>query len=323
MTWLAILALCGAGVFLSACFSGSETGFYRATRLRLALDAFHGGLVSKMLLWLSNRPSMFVATTLVGNNLANYLVSLAVVMASGVLFGNSSRMAELVTPVLFTPVLFVYGELLPKYVFLHAPNLMLRWVGPLLAVCFVLFLPVSALLWWLNRLLQRLTGPQPEELRWTLAGQDLSRLFEEGGEAGILVPAQRRLARGITALSDRPIGEAVRSLAAVPRARANMSRADVLGLARRYRIAVVPVESSEGPRRLVGYVRVSDLALSSEDRLAPVRPLLRLPTSTTYLAALARMQNEKEELAEVDDQGEPLGIVHAEDLRARLLAADR
>ena len=31
-----------AGVFLSAFFSGSETGFYRAIRLRLVLDAMDG-----------------------------------------------------------------------------------------------------------------------------------------------------------------------------------------------------------------------------------------------------------------------------------------
>lgn len=323
MTWLAILALFGTGLFLSACFSGSETGFYRATRLRLALDAFHGGRVAKLLLWLSNRPSMFVATTLVGNNVANYFVSLSVVMANDALFAGSSRMAELVGSFLLTPVLFVYGELLPKNLFLQSPNLLLRRVGPLLAVFFLLFLPVSVVLWWLNRALQRLTKTQQETLRWTLAGQEVSRVLDEGGEAGILVPAQRRLAKGIFALGKHSVADLVQPLAGVPRARANMSRQDALGLARRYRIAVVPVESTEGPRRLVGYLRVSDLALSNDDRLSPIRPLLRLPASTSQLAALARLQSEKEELAVIDDQGETRGIVRVEDLRARLLSSER
>ena len=38
MIWIA-LALGIFGLSLSALFSGSETGFYRATRLRLVLDA--------------------------------------------------------------------------------------------------------------------------------------------------------------------------------------------------------------------------------------------------------------------------------------------
>ena len=41
MIWIA----CGlglVGLLLSALFSGAETGFYRATRLRLVLDAMGG-----------------------------------------------------------------------------------------------------------------------------------------------------------------------------------------------------------------------------------------------------------------------------------------
>ncbi len=42
------------GVSLSAFFSGSETGFYRATRIRLTMDAMSGDIVARGLLWLAN-----------------------------------------------------------------------------------------------------------------------------------------------------------------------------------------------------------------------------------------------------------------------------
>ena len=88
--WLALL-----GLLLSALFSGAETGFYRAMRLRLVLDAMGGDSVARGLLFLANHPSLFVATALVGNSLANYLVTLAaVVILEGVLPGiwsNGSR----------------------------------------------------------------------------------------------------------------------------------------------------------------------------------------------------------------------------------------
>ena len=41
MTWLVLLLLF-VGAFLSALFSGSETGFYRVTRVRLLLDGLGG-----------------------------------------------------------------------------------------------------------------------------------------------------------------------------------------------------------------------------------------------------------------------------------------
>ena len=61
------------GLLLSAFFSGAETGFYRVTRVRLLLDGLAGDPIARGLLWLTNNPALFVATALVGNNLANYL----------------------------------------------------------------------------------------------------------------------------------------------------------------------------------------------------------------------------------------------------------
>ena len=58
---------------LSAFFSGSETGLYRVSRTRLVLDGLAGSRAARGIVWLLNHPSIFVATTLVGNNLANYV----------------------------------------------------------------------------------------------------------------------------------------------------------------------------------------------------------------------------------------------------------
>ena len=73
------LGLFVVGMLLSALFSGSETGFYRVSRVRLLIDALSGDRTAKWLLWASNNPAAFVATALVGNNVANYLTSRAIV----------------------------------------------------------------------------------------------------------------------------------------------------------------------------------------------------------------------------------------------------
>ena len=62
-----------AGMQLSAFFSGSETGFYRVSRLQLTLQKQQGDPVARRLIDFVHRPERFVATTLVGNNVANYL----------------------------------------------------------------------------------------------------------------------------------------------------------------------------------------------------------------------------------------------------------
>ena len=62
MILLGILLLFTLGVFLSALFSGSETGFYRVTRMRLLLDGMDGDRTSTFLLSLSNHPAMWRIT---------------------------------------------------------------------------------------------------------------------------------------------------------------------------------------------------------------------------------------------------------------------
>ena len=70
---IGIFLLLGGGLILSALFSGSEIGFYRIPRVRLRLDALEGDFIARGLLWLTNYPTLFVATTLIGNNIANYI----------------------------------------------------------------------------------------------------------------------------------------------------------------------------------------------------------------------------------------------------------
>ena len=127
----------------AALFSGAETGFYRATRLRLVLDAMGGDAVARGLLFLTNHPSLFVATTLVGNSLATYLVSLAMVVVLRAVIPGPGTLVPWIAPLVAAPVLLVYGELLPKNLFLQAPNRLLRRFGPVFLVFVVLLLPLA------------------------------------------------------------------------------------------------------------------------------------------------------------------------------------
>ena len=318
------LALAAVGLFLSALFSGSETGFYRVSRVRLLLDALGGDLIARGLLWVSNRPALFVATTLVGNNLANYLTSLAIVMAAHILTGGRGLAAELIAPIALAPVLFVYGELLPKNLFLRAPNRLLHKGGPVFLFCTVLLLPVSMLLVAVNWLLARFIGKSPQQVRLTLVRRELQRVLEEGHEAGILRPAQRKLARGIFAVAKQPVRQYATPLDGLARARSDMTTDEVLRLARRHRIAAVPVEDAQNPGSLIGYVQVIELGLESGKGIGTLRPLMRIRDTQAHLAALIQMQTAKESLALVVDAEENVvGLLAAGRLREPLFARRR
>jgi len=323
MIWIA-LGMAALGLLLNAFFSGSETGFFRVTRIRLVLDAMGGDRTARGLLWLTNHPSMFIATALVGNNLANYLTSLAIVIGAQALITGHVLIAELIAPLLFAPVLFVYGDLLPKNLFLRAPNRLLRAGGPLFLFFTVLFLPVTGLLWCLNRVLSGFVRQSPDRVRLTLAKRELQNALDEGHEAGVLYPAQTQLARGIFAVASQPVVQCATPPGDVPRARDNVTKSEVQRVARRFRIAEVPIEGAGagavGDKQLVGYVRVIDLSLDPSEGLGPVRPFLEVSSTDTHIGALQKMQAAGESLARViDADGNTVGILTAGRLRANIL----
>ncbi len=290
------LALGITGLALSALFSGSETGFYRQTPVRLLLDARAGSRVAQGLLALAHRPALFVATALVGNNVANYLVSLALVLATSVLAGSSVWM-QLLAPVAFSPVVFIYGELLPKHVYFQAPNRLLRAWGPLLLALAILFGPLSAILWSVGWLLERLLGQSPQRVQSTLARRELVRVLDEGHDAGVLRPAQRQLIQGLFAVATEPVGPLAKPVARWPKLTTSVSRRVALDTAKRHRLAVLPLFADGRSEEPVGYVRTIDLALATGEQLPPLRTLVEARWDDAMIDTLLRMQNAGEQMA--------------------------
>ena len=310
------------GILLSGFFSGAETGFYRVTRVRLAIEALAGDWTSQALLRLAHQPSLFVATTLVGNNLANYLVSLAVVMGSQQLYPAGGTWVDVLGPVVIAPVVFVLGELLPKSLFFDAPNRLLkRCVVPLLA-CSALFAPVTGILWAFSRLLELITRTSPQELRLQLARRELSELLDEGHEAGILRPAQQTLAQSMLAVAGLPVHRFASPAGRVVRATTTMSKSDVLRIAQRHGRTLLPVEDTRDRRQLVGYLRTMDLYLDSSPTLPEPKPLVLLRDDQSCLTAMRKLSQSEDALGHVvNAAGKTVGFVTGRELRMALVRA--
>ena len=287
--------------------------------MRLVIQGLEGDKISENLLKLINNPTLFVATTLVGNNVANYLTSLAIVLAAREL--STSAFAEMIAPVLMSPLLFVYGELLPKSLFFQAPNRLLRNAAPLFLVFTVIFAPIAALLWGLGRLLERLLGQSPEKIWLALARKEVQEVLEEGLEAGILHPSQRFLSQNFFIVASKPIREVCTPISRALVADRRTEKADLLRIARRKRLADIPV--FEGAKsNLVGHVRTLDLLIDQgpPHELIKPRPLVALSGDELFGEALLQMQAKRETLVVVNNaEGQPIGILSMDQLTNPLL----
>ncbi|TWT99754.1 hypothetical protein Pla108_06970 [Botrimarina colliarenosi] len=300
MTYAVIIFL--VGLALSAFFSGTETGYYRVPRMRLVIDAVGGDRTARGLLWASNHPEAFVATALVGNNIANYLASSAIVGAAGVLLPAAGLAGEVALTLLFAPVVFIFGELLPKRTFLKAPYRFLRRCSGALAVAGIILAAPTFLLWVVSRALSVVTGSSIQPLRMAVRRRELTDAFAEGQAVGLLSPAQRELAQATFSLGGKPLREFMTPVARQPRLTARAEAEDVLRLARRHQVDAWPIEPStidEGESRYA-YVRASRLVTTKDlPPDLPTEPLMVFSESTPYLHALTQLESSGTPMAAV------------------------
>jgi putative hemolysin len=287
------------GVRLSAFFSGSETGFYRVSFLRLSIDAHTGDNVAKRLLWFVQNPEFFVATTLVGNNIANYLTTIAIGLGTEAFIDSPSIVVEVGATLIFAPVIFVFGELMPKNLYFRAPIRLLRNNSRLFKLFYRSFLPVSIPLVWMARLLGKLSSATSNRVDFLLGRHRLIQVLSKGHEHGVLTNQQGILVHGLLHDATRPISEIMISTETILGEEENASREKLLEYARENHLTHIPLRRHKSSADWFGYVRVLDLELGSRQAESMIRTMPRIPAASTRLMALLAIR----------DSGESVGVI--------------
>ncbi|RMG41437.1 MAG: DUF21 domain-containing protein [Planctomycetota bacterium] len=301
---LAAVALFGAGLYLSALFSGSETGFYRVSRIKVQLESRVGDRFAGWLLWFLRRPTHFVATTLVGNNVANYITTVSVGLFTARVIGTVSTWAEIVGTLVVSPVVFVFGELVPKSLFLQAPYALLRKSAKIFRVCYWLFWPLTMPLVGLIRLVNR--GGDGFAAESTFRRQRLMQIIQRGSRVGTVDPIQRDLVLSIFELGSTRVRDRVEPVHRFVVAD-EWDREELLRRAGR-RTTPIVLLTSEGGERPTHYVHVADLLFSRRSVGRLVHPLPVLDGELEQLEAVAWMRRQDADWALVELRGRWVGV---------------
>jgi len=331
-----------ASLVLGAVFSGTETAFYRVSKLRLKLDALGGDMTARRLFWFANNPGFFIATLLVGNNATTYGASMAMVLFVDSLLPNAEGIyAELVSTLLLTPILFVWGEMFPKCLALNVPNKVLRFFSPIILISCWLFLPFTAMLWGINKIVAVVLKKSNDAISLSMGRRELSGILVEGKDTGILSDTQRRLAEGIFNCSDRFIRVYILSQPVLPTITTAMKPEHVLDIARQSHLLALPVyEPEAAPENRdipIGYVRTIDLEIAVRHQLdeqsrqlsqllqteLPLRSMIEVSARHSLLTGLILLQTMQSSFGcVVNEHRRCLGFVSADQLRDVLLGAE-
>lgn len=247
------------GLRLSAFFSGTETGFYRLSLPRLNIDAQAGDPFAVGLIWFARNPAYFVATCLIGNNVANYLATAAIGLVTAKMIGATSELTEIAVTLFMAPIIFQFGELLPKSIYYLAPEAFLRrdigWFRMFFRAFFVLSYPLVLL----TRQFERLNKQTTQTTDLVLGRSRLVQLMQHGHEEGVLTDVQSRLAGGVLQLAPQRVTGSMIPLSRILGVSEKSSREEMIEFARKFGTAVLPVHRKDRPDDWFGYVIVSQL----------------------------------------------------------------
>ena len=184
------LAIIVISLILSAFFSGMEIAFVASNKLHIELMKKRGELNARLLSPLLKSPSRFIATMLVGNNIALvvYGTEMAQVLEPFIRTVSSiDSIILLLQTLISTALVFVTAEFIPKIVFgLNANKFMSLFVIPALLFYYGLYFIVSLVISLSNFILKHFLGISQPDTKPVFGRIDLQKYIEEQ-TAGLMV----------------------------------------------------------------------------------------------------------------------------------------
>ena len=308
--WIPLLCLLG-----TMFFSAAEMAFIAANRLRLRHLAEDGHRVAAAYLEAFRNPARVLSTAMIGVTVAHIVASSAATFALMPHLGHAT--AALVATLVLTPVMLVFGEIIPKAVAREwAPSLILKLYRPLVWMS-ALLAPFVAFSQAVFSLLLRLAGGRQPDVRQFVSREELKNLLQmEPGEANVTTQ-EAEMIDNIFDLGETTVREVMVPLVDVVMLPETASPMDAVAVIQQRGFSRLPIYS-ERETNVVGVVTAMDL-LRRGDGVATVRELMRqprfVPESKRIDDLLREMQKDRLHLAVVvDEYGGATGIVTLEDV---------
>jgi magnesium and cobalt exporter, CNNM family len=314
MTWF-VLIFCLAASFL---VSGTEAGILSLNRLRLRHLARQKDRAAVQLQQLLERPARLLVTALVITSLLNIV---ALVLLVNTLVGWFGWAGYFLTFVLGLPLFLLAVELLPKAIFRRVPYRELASLAVLLDVASMVLTPVI----YVGSLFAKIVlGLQrPREI--FVAREDLKYITSEVERMGMLSSIERQMIHNVVDFRSVKVSDVMISLSKIVTVRPETPIEQLIELSRRSGFDRYPVVDSAG--KIVGLVNVFEVLVDRESASTVrhyLRRILTVRSDEQASIVLRRLRASLSSLAAVvDADGQPTGIVSAEDLLNPLVRVDR
>ncbi len=307
--WLIIFA-----VAVTAFFSAAEMAFIGANRLRLRHLAEAGNRTAQRYLEAFKRPERLLSTAMMGVTIAHITAS---TVATWALLPTLGSMAPLVVTLALTPLLLVFGEVIPKAI---AREWATALILSLFRVVEVASKALAPLTWAANAIVSGalgLVGRVPTSTRQFVSREELKLLLQMEPEEADVTTSEAEMIDKIFDLGETAVREVMVPLVDVAALPDNAAPHEAARLMVERGFSRIPV-FTDRVINIVGVVTAMDLlrrGAEAADLRAMMRPATYVPETKRIDDLLLEMQKARLQLAVVvDEYGGAVGIVTVEDI---------
>ena len=190
-------------------FSGSEMGVVSADRMKLRHAAAKGSLGAKLALDMLNKPEWLLSTTLVGTNIS---VVANTTMATALMLQLFGEYGSWLAVALVAPLIWVFGEIVPKSVFQQRADVLTPRVIFLLKFFSWLFYPILLVFSLLTRLLAMIVGDRTGKQNPFTLREEILALMQMSTDGGDIDRRESAMIRRLFNFEETTVSEVMMPL---------------------------------------------------------------------------------------------------------------
>jgi CBS domain containing-hemolysin-like protein len=294
-------------------FSGSEMAVVSADRMKLRHDAAKGSSGAKLALEMLSKPEWLLSTTLVGTNIS---VVANTTMATALMLQMFGEYGSWLAVALVAPLIWVFGEIVPKSVFQQRADSITPRVIFLLRFFSWLFYPILLVFSLLTRLMARMVGDRTGNQNPFTLREEIFALMQMSADGGDIDHNEKAMIRRLFDFEETTVAAIMMPLIDVVGIEQGASCGEAMRLARTRAHKRMPVYAKRVDR-IVGMLDALELlgVDPQEPITSYIRPVDYVPGSKSIQTLLMDMQRERHLLSVVVDEfGGAEGIVTVEDI---------
>ncbi len=312
-------------LILSAFFSGMEIAFVSANRIYLEIEKQQSGMNAKFLNFITQNPSRFIATMLVGNNIA--LVIYGIFMGDRILqffFAETMMNGPLSLRIVFlqtiisTVVILLTAEFLPKVFFQRFSNFFIKIFAFPTSIFYAIFAPITSLIISLSDyILIKFFKTEKDQIQLTFSKVELGNYIEEQLESTKdmdNVDTEIQIFQNALDFSEVKAREAMVPRTEIVAIESATSPAEIKKIFTSSGLSKIPV-FDESIDDIKGYIHVFEMFKKPSNLSKILLPVAFVPETMKISEVLKLLTKQRKSIAVVlDEYGGTSGIITVEDI---------